>query len=54
MKIHAIMKYFQLNNIDKKLAYFNYADTNQSKGKEQFIKNIISVATVNQIISFLH
>jgi len=54
MKIHAIMKYFQLNNVDKKLAYFNSADNGLNKGKEHFAKNIISVASVNQIMSFLY
>lgn len=50
MKMHAIIKYFQLNNIDKKIAYFNSVETTPHKDKDKFHKNKISVATVNQIM----
>ena len=46
------MKYFSLNNMDKKLVYFNNADVQDNKQKKAAASRI-SVASINQTLSFL-
>lgn len=48
IRIQKIIKYIELNNIDKKLAYFN--SSNQPAKR---ISPIISPSAVNSILSFI-
>jgi len=49
------MKYVNLNNVDKKLAYFNSNSKIVMKmdGKYPQSSSLIAVAKINQIINFL-